>query len=342
VSASSNSGYPDNPVLVRVWRGEHVESIHRGAWCLVDTAGKVLAGAGSPEVPFFVRSSIKPIQALPLLETGAAERFGFSDEELALAVASHSGEACHTEGVAALLGRLGLSESALRCGAHEPTDPLARAELRRLGAQPSALHNNCSGKHAGFLALALHLGVPLEDYLDPEGECQKRVRAALYDLTGAAPGSLEPAIDGCSAPTYRIGLGALATGFARVTTPSGLGPDRARHFARLMEAVARNPVLLAGSRGRLDTDLVRASGGRILAKIGAEAVYVVGVRGEDRALAVKIDDGGTRGLYPLVVALLERFELLRPSELRAVASWREEILRNHAGRVVGRVDPVLP
>jgi L-asparaginase II len=337
----SSGSYPDNPVLVRIWRGRHVESVHRGAWCLVDGAGRALAGEGSSEAPVFARSSIKPIQALPLLESGAAERFGFTSEDLAVMVSSHSGEACHTERVASVLRRLGLSESALLCGVHAPTDPQTRRELERAGLAPSALHNNCSGKHAGFLALALELGVPIESYLDPEGECQRRVRAALGDLAGVPQESLEAAVDGCSAPTYRVGLRPLATAFARVTTPTGLAPSRAQHLERLTRAVAGNPVLLAGSHARLDTDLVRASGGRLLAKIGAEAVYLVGVRGGDRALAVKIDDGGTRALFPLVIALLARFQLLTRAELETLADWRQETLRNHAGRVVGRVEPVV-
>ncbi len=342
MSSPSTNGYPENPVVVRVWRNREIESVHRGTWCLADSAGDILGGVGDFEAPFFVRSSIKPIQALPLLESGAADRFGFSDEELVLAVASHSGEPCHTERVGSLLRRLGLSESHLRCGAHEPMDPVTRTELKRLGHEPTQLHNNCSGKHAGFLALAKHLGVPLGGYLEPRSEGQELVRAALSELTNTPLERLVPAVDGCSAPAYRLSLRHLATAFARITTPGGLPSARAKNLERITRAVARNPVLLAGSRGRLDTDLVRATGGRLLPKIGAEAIYAVGLRGGDRALAIKIDDGGTRGLFPLVVALLERLELATPEELRALAPWREAVLENHAGLPVGRVDPVLP
>ncbi len=342
MSSPSTNGYPENPVVVRVWRNREIESVHRGAWCMADSAGAVLASAGDFEAAFFVRSSIKPIQALPLLESGAADRFDFSDEELALTVASHSGESCHTERVGSLLRRLGLSESFLRCGAHEPMDPVARAELKQLGREPTQLHNNCSGKHAGFLALAKHLGVPLEDYLDPSSEGQELVRAALAELTNTPLERLVPAVDGCSAPAYRLSLRGLATAFARITSPRTLPSARAQNLERVTCAVARNPVLLAGSRGRLDTDLVRATGGRLLPKIGAEAIYAVGLCGGDRALAIKIDDGGTRGLFPLVVALLERLEFASPAEIEAVASWREAVLQNHAGLPVGRVEPVLP
>jgi len=334
-------GYPDNPVLVRVWRGGSVESVHRGAWCLTDTVGTVLDGAGNWDEPVFVRSSIKSLQALPLLETGAAERFSFSDEELAMAMASHSGEACHTETVAATLARLGLGEPDLRCGAHAPDDPGVRFELRKEGAPPSQLHNNCSGKHTGFLALAKHLSVPLERYLDPEGEGQVLVREALNELTETPLTELEPAIDGCSAPTYRISPRRLGQAFARLTNPDGLGTARAAAVRRLTAAAARHPVLLGGRHHRLDTALIQGTSGRLFPKIGAEAVYAIGVHGADSALTVKVDDGGPRGLHALVLGLIAKLELARPGELDALRSWNDSVLRNRAGLEVGRIDTVL-
>ncbi len=334
--------YPDNPVLVRVSRGGRVESVHRGAWCLVDSAGTVLAGQGDLEARYFVRSAIKSIQALPLLETGAAQRFGFDEAELTLALASHSGEPCHTDRVAATLARLGLSPADLRCGVHPPNDAATRNGLRARGEQPGPLHNNCSGKHTGFLALARHLGVPTERYLEPDGAGQELVRAALAELSDTAPDTLAPAVDGCSAPTYAVPLRGLATAFARVTNPACLAPERAAHCARMTAAVAAYPELVAGSHRRIDTDLVRATGGRLFPKIGAEAVYAIGVRGADRALALKIDDGGLRGLHALVLALLEHLQLLEDeAEREALARWRDPLLRNHAGLEVGTVEAVL-
>ncbi|HED66477.1 MAG TPA: asparaginase [Planctomycetes bacterium] len=336
------SAYPENPVLVHVERAGIVESIHRGAWCFVDVDGKELAGSGHAEHPYFVRSSIKSIQALPLVETGAAERFAFSEEELAMAMASHSGEACHTETVAKTLQRLGLSEADLKCGAHPPNDPEVRYALRLGGGKPNALHNNCSGKHVGFLALAKHLGVPVENYLDPESEGQVLVRRAISDLSGVPESELIPGIDGCSAPTYRLPLVALGRAFARVTTPDGLAPERAACFRNMVDAAANHPVLIAGSHRRIDTDILRATRGRLFPKIGAEGIHAVGVRGEGRAIALKVDDGGLRALGAIVSALLEHLELLRGDEEReALAPWRGGVLRNYAGREVGRVSVVL-
>ena len=335
------AGYPENPVVCRVMRDGHVESVHRGAWCLVDSSGQVLEGAGSLEAPYWARSAIKSFQALPLFETGAAERFGYAEDEVALALASHSGEPCHTERVGSLLERLGLPVGALACGVHPPNDSATRFALRQGGERATELHNNCSGKHAGFLALALHLGVDPADYLDPESASQLAVRAAIAEISGTPLERLRPGIDGCSAPTYRLSLRDLATGFARVTNPDGLGAERAGWFRRMTAAAGRYPELVAGNRKRIDTDLLRASGGRLFAKIGAEAVHAIGVVGGDRALALKIDDGGLRGLHCLALGLLEAFDLASAAELEALAAWSEPLLRNHAGLVVGRIEPVL-
>jgi L-asparaginase II len=330
--------WPDNPVLVRLRRGGAVESQHRGAWCLVDGAGRVLEGQGGFERPVFARSSVKSLQALPLVESGAAERFGFEPADLALAIASHDGEPLHARRVAARLAALGLGPEALRCGPQAPGNEQARAALRARGEAPSALHNNCSGKHAGFLALALYLGDPPERYLDPDSRTQREVRAALLEVTGLAPEALGTAIDGCSAPTFRLPLQALATGFARITSPERL-PERHRAAARrLLDAAAAFPELVGGTRGRLCTEILRASGGRLFPKLGGEAVYAVGLAGGDRALAVKIDDGALRALHPLVVHLLEALGFAEADELAALEPFRERVLRNWAGLEVGRTE----
>ncbi len=330
--------YPDNPVLVRIWRGEWVESQHRGAWALVDSSGKLIDSAGDVRARVFARSSLKSIQALPLLESGAAERFGLGDVEIALAVSSHSGESCHTEPVASLLARIGLDVNALQCGPQPPNDAHTRIELQRRGEASSSLHNNCSGKHAGFLCLACHLGVAPDRYLDPEEQVQLQVRSAVEAMSGAQSGELSTAIDGCSAPTFRMPLARLATAIARVSNPERLAPKRRDACERILEAAARHPELIAGTRHRLCTDLSRATQGRLFPKIGGEAIYVVGIRGADRGLAVKIDDGDTRGLHPLVIALCERFGFLQAGELRSLHAWRAGKLRNWAGLEVGRIE----
>ncbi len=333
--------YPENPVVVRVYRAGVVESVHRGAWCLADPEGRVVASAGDVEHPTFVRSSVKSIQALPLFESGAAERFQFSDAEVALAIASHSGEPCHTETARRTLERLGLGVRHLRCGVHPPFDNQVREELRARGEVPSALHNNCSGKHVGFLALAKHLGEAPEHYLAPESRGQVLVRRALAELTGVPERALVPGIDGCSAPTYRLPLRALATAFARMANPAALAPERRAFAQRMTSAAAEHPVLVSGSRKCIDTEILKASGGRLFAKIGAEAVHAIGVVGGGRGLALKIDDGGARGLNALVMALLERLELAGAEELERLAAWRETKLENLAGLEVGRIEAVI-
>ncbi len=334
------SDLPDNPVLTRVWRGPAVESQHRGAWVLVDAEGRTVAGAGAWERSVFARSSPKSIQALPLVETGAADRFGFGAEELALAIASHDGEPLHVAVVERMLERIGLGPDALRCGAHRPTSRRSAWELRERGEEPTALHNNCSGKHAGFLALAVHLGEDPARYLDPESRVQRAVRAAVEEVTGVPPDELEVAIDGCSAPSFRLPLHHLATGIARIANPAGLSPERRAACERLTAAAAAHPAHVAGSVGRICTDLLRASGGRLFPKIGAEAAYVVGVVGGDRGLALKIDDGAVRGLQALLVDVLHRHGFLDDAQVESLEPWSGSSLRNWAGLEVGRIEVV--
>ncbi|MEM9381977.1 MAG: asparaginase [Planctomycetota bacterium] len=330
--------YPDAPVLATVWRDGHVESVHRGSWCLVDSSGGVVEEHGPAGHSFFTRSAVKCLQVLPLLETGAAARVSMTEEEVALAVSSHNAEPAHVEVARGLLRRLDLTEDDLGCGPQPPGDPAARAELRERGAEPGRIHNNCSGKHAGFLALTRHVGGEVSGYLDPESPSQALVRDAVSDLCGVAPGDLGVAIDGCSAPTFRMPLTALATAFARVTTPDGLAPERRAACERVLAAVRAHPVLLAGRVRRLDTAIVRATGGALFPKIGAEAVYAVGVPGRDLALAVKVDDGGLRGLHATVVGLLRRLGLLDDAAARALESFAQRTLRNWDGIEVGRIE----
>jgi len=330
--------YPENPVLVRVYRGMRIESQHRGAWVLCDPDGTVIDGMGSWKSPIFTRSSVKCLQALPLIETGAARQFEFSDAEIALALSSHNAEAIHTDGVKSVLARLGLDASALQCGSQSPGDPEVRNALRDARARPTAAHNNCSGKHAGFLALTQHLGADTDHYLDADGPAQKLVRQAVLEMTGLADGEMYTAIDGCSAPTFQMPLTALATAFARVANPSGLRAERRSACERMLDSVAANPAMIAGNHQRICTDIARISGGRLFPKVGGEAVYAIGVRGSERALAIKIDDGNYRGMHPVIVELLRRFEFAKPDELSALASWEEKRITNWAGREVGRTE----
>jgi L-asparaginase II len=333
-----------NPVLLRVLRGDHAESRHRGCWVLADGSGQVLASGGAVHDPVYVRSTIKSLQAMPLIESGAADRFAFDSADLALALASHDGEAMHTERVARTLARLECSSGDLLCGAHPPTSREAREDLRRRGETPSALHNNCSGKHAGFLALSRHLGEVPRAYLDPAGEVQQRVRRAVTETTGVEERQLTQAVDGCSAPPFRMPLVDLATAFARVSDPEGsraFSPERRTACERMLAAAGAHPELVAGTKKRLCTDLLRASAGRLFPKIGGESVYVVGIRGAGRALALKIDDGTQRALAPVILALLEKFGFLSVAECDSLKAWTDPLQRNWAGLEIGRVEVEL-
>jgi L-asparaginase II len=332
--------WPDQPVLVRLWRGGRVESQHRGAWVVAEACGAVVDGQGDWNHPVFPRSATKSFQALPLIETGAAERFGFTDAELALALASHHAEPIHVRRVSVLLERLGLGIGHLQCGTQAPVDGDARRALVLAGERPTAVHNNCSGKHAGFLALALHLGIDPARYLDPDLPPQRLVRRAVEEMTGARPGELSVAIDGCSAPTFHLPLVRLAAGIARVANPEGLPRERRSACERLTAAAALYPELIGGTRRSLCTDLLRASGGKVFPKTGTEAVYVAGIRGAGRGLAVKIDDGSTRAMHALVSELLVRFGFLAPGQTSALAEWRAGPVRNWAGTEVGRLEIV--
>lgn len=324
------------PVAVEVWRGERVESRHRATLALVDRSGRVVAAVGEPDQPVFPRSAIKPLQALPLVESGAADAAGLGQRELALACASHGGEPVHVGLVEAWLGRLGVGEDALACGPHPPLHGPSAEALWAAGERPGRRHNNCSGKHAGMLTLARHLGAPEAGYERPDHPVQRAIRAALDELTDGAPLD-PPAIDGCGVPTWALPLRALALGFARLATPDGLAPARAAAARRLTLAMIREPLLVAGS-GRLCTALLELGGG-LVAKTGAEGVYAAALPGSGLGLAIKVEDGATRAAEVALLAVLFELGWLPPSACRDLARFARPILRNHAGAEVGRIQP---
>ena len=324
-----------NPVLVEVTRGQLVESCHRGAVAVADTDGTLVLAIGDVAKPVFPRSAIKALQALPLVEAGAADRYGFGDEELALACASHSGEPAHIAGVARILASASLDSSALRCGAHWPVSQPAAFALARTGA-PSALHNNCSGKHAGFLCLACSMGIDHTDYWRPEHPVQREVRAVLEDFTGAVLAQEVCAIDGCSVPTWAVPLESLARGFAKFGTGHGLLPARASAAARLRQACAQKPWHVAGT-GRFCTEIMQLFGARVFVKTGAEGVYCGALPQQGLGIAVKCDDGAGRAAQAIMAALIARFLPLDPAERAALLPFMAPSLRNWNGFEVGAV-----
>jgi L-asparaginase II len=324
----------NDPVLIEVLRGGSVESRHRGAVAIVDAAGATVFAVGDVAAPVFPRSAVKPLQALPLVESGAADRYALTDEELALACASHSGEPAHVEGVARMLAKAGLDESALACGTHWPTSQNAAFALARTGGSPSALHNNCSGKHAGFLCVACAMDVGHIGYWRPEHPVQRQVRAALEDLTGATLSQDRCAVDGCSVPTWAVPLEHLARAFAKFATGHGLSPERARAAARLHRACAQKPWYIAGT-GRFCTEVMQLLSSRVLVKTGAEGVFCGALAELGFGIAVKCDDGANRAAETIMAGLIERFLPLEDRDRAALARFVRPIVRNWSGIEVG-------
>jgi L-asparaginase II len=292
-----------NPVLVEVTRGVLVESIHRGAVAIVDAQGGLRLAVGDVEAPIYTRSSLKPIQALPLVETGAAEAFGVSDEEVALACASHSGEAMHTSRVAAWLKRIGCSEADLICGPQIPRHEPTSQNLLATQQKPSRLHNNCSGKHTGFLTVAKHLGAPTADYVAIGHPVQKAILDSVIRLSQWR----DPAwgVDGCAAPNFALPLTAFARALARIAGRQTPGADR------ILRAMATYPELVAGT-GRFCTRLMRTARGQTVVKVGAEGVYAAMLPGLGLGVALKIDDGAVRAAEIAIAVMLEKLGVLAP------------------------------
>ncbi|MGX5830862.1 asparaginase [Mesorhizobium sp. 43Arga] len=327
-----------NPVLIEVLRGAIVESAHRGAVAVFDADGKPVLEIGDTSKPVFPRSAVKAIQALPLVESGAADAFGFGSRELALACASHSGEPEHVELARSMLANAGLDGSALECGAHWPSNHAAEIALASAGGSPNALHNNCSGKHSGFLCTCVHSGIAHRGYVKAGHALQEMVRDAMQSVTGAVHGADERATDGCSIPTYAAPLRSFALGFARMATTNGFGPERAKAAKRLLAACMAEPFFVAGT-GREDVALMEAAPGRIFAKGGAEGVHCAAIPELGLGIALKCDDGAHRASEAMVATVLAK--LLRADE--ALAAKLIELanapIQSRIGAKVGSVRP---
>jgi L-asparaginase II len=327
-----------NPVLVEVTRGHLVESRHSGAIAVVDADGAAVLALGDVAAPVFPRSAIKAMQALVLLESGGAARYGFGDEELALACASHSGEPAHVAGVERMLRAAGLDASALACGPHWPLHQPSALALARAGGAATPLHNNCSGKHTGFLCAACAMRIAPGGYEEPGHPVQREVKAVLEDLGCAAIPDERLGIDGCSVPNWAMPLANVARAFARFATGRGLAPQRAAAAQRLRAACAAKPWFVAGTR-RFDTELMQHFGARVFVKAGAEGVHCGALPELGYGIAVKCDDGHGRAADVLIAAVIAR--LLRPEEPNRdfLARFVRPTLRNWKGAPVGRVRP---
>ena len=334
-----------HPDLVHALRGSTIESFHRGSVAVADPHGRLLLALGDVDHPIFPRSACKVLQALPLVASGAAEAFGLTDDELALACASHGGEPRHTATAASMLAKAGLDASALECGSHWPSFDGALKALARSGQDPTALHNNCSGKHSGFVCVGCLMAraagrEPAEfvrGYLQPSHPVMREVTAALAAVTGADLASAPVGTDGCSIPTYGIPMRQLAQGFARVATGQGLAPNHAHAALRLRQAVAAAPFYVAGS-GRFDTKVMERLGERVFCKVGAEGVFCAALPEQGLGVAIKVDDGNnSRAAEVVMAAVIEALVRMDDAECSFVHGLSDLALVNWNRIEVGRL-----
>ncbi|MCI0430990.1 MAG: asparaginase [Rhodospirillales bacterium] len=326
----------DAPLLVEVSRGELIESRHAVAFAAVDAAGRRVAWRGDVSAPVYARSAIKPLQALPLIETGAADRYKLGPAELALACASHHGEPRHVDIVLAWLDRIGLDVADLECGSHLPYHEPSATALIRAGRPPTAAHNNCSGKHTGFLTTAVSLGERARGYIDPSHSVQRRVTRALEDMCGVDLSRAPLGVDGCGIPVLGIPLEKLALGMARLADPGGLPAERRAAVERIRAAVAAEPLMVGGSDAFCSLVMKRL-GGRVLIKIGAEGVFCAAIPEEGIGIALKALDGTERAAKAVISHLLERFRLIGAADEKALAALLHPPVLNRAGRIVGAI-----
>jgi L-asparaginase II len=324
-----------NPVLVEVTRGGLVESSHQGAYAIVESGGALVTSAGDVDRPIFPRSAIKAFQCLPVIESGAADTFGLADEEIALACASHNGEAEHLRVARSLLEKAGNTEDDFECGAHWPHQPAALRELVRSGGQPRQIHNNCSGKHAGMLALARRLGVDPHGYTAREHQVQRTIARTISEICGIDVDELPCGIDGCSVPTWAIPLRKLALGFARFGSGEGVSEARKAASRRIIAAVRAHPFMVAGT-DRFCTRLMERVP-RAFVKTGAEGVFCAAVPHAGLGLALKCDDGAHRASETLMAALLASLPVWTEEESEALRGFAHADLRNWRKLYVGEV-----
>lgn len=331
----------ESEILAKAIRGETVESVHRGHLIVTSGEGRTLYSLGNPETVTFWRSSAKSFQAIPFLTSGAAEAFGFSEREIALACGSHSGERIHVEIAAQMLERIGLSEPDLRCGAHLPFDEKRAEEMIKLGEQPTQLHNNCSGKHAAMLAFAKHAGADLKTYEHLENPVQQRILDCVAQFSDVPRDQIKIGIDGCAAPNFAVPIRAMAKSFARLVFPPQSFDDETREACRrVVSATVACPEMIGGT-DRLDTMIMRAARGRIVSKIGAEGVYSAGVLPSPKwktglGISFKIEDGDDKRARAVVlIELLRQLEIL---DANALTDFSPLAIKNRRGDTVGRVE----
>jgi L-asparaginase II len=322
--------------FVAVERGGLVESVHNVAACAVDRHGKTIFALGEIDVPVLLRSTAKPFIAAAAVREGVVERFGLEPHEIAIMAASHNGEPFHADAVRSILRKIGRSEEALLCGPHPPYDERAAAALRQSGEAFSCVHNNCSGKHAGILALSALLGANEAGYLDPTHAAQRLILALCARLSDVRVEDLPLAIDGCGIPVYAVPLRSAALSYARLATLDGLDERDARALRTVRDAMIAYPAYVAGT-GDFDTVLMQAGDGNLLAKSGAEGLHGTAALRQGAGVVLKVADGNARAVPPAMLAILDELGFLEGTDANALADFANPPVYNRAGRLVGAI-----
>ncbi|MHB8147043.1 MAG: asparaginase [Vulcanimicrobiaceae bacterium] len=317
-------------------RGDLVESVHNVAACASDAKGTIHFQLGDIDTPIFLRSTAKPFIAAAVIEAGARDEFGLTTQEIAIMAASHSGEPFHVEAVRSILHKIGLDASALQCGAHFPYNEAAADEMRARGTPPSALYNNCSGKHAGILALCAVMGADPTSYLELNHPAQRAILAFCARMSDDDPNAWPLGIDGCGIPVYATSLRKGALAFARFASLDGVDERDARALLVVRDAMVSHPEYVAGTH-TLDTDLMRAARGAIASKAGAEGVHGLAAIPQGLGFVSKVIDGSSRARGPSTLAILQRLGVLGPELGAKLDGYARPVVYNRAGRVAGEV-----
>lgn len=327
--------------LLHYTRGQHVENIHRGDAVCVDSKGNIVAEVGNGKLPMFWRSAAKPFQLLYFVKSGGIEKYGITEEELAILASSHSGEPIHVETVSRILGKIGLTPANLNCGSARPMSGKAFKMLVANNEKPSPLHNPCSGKHTAILALCQLMGYNIEGYIEVNHEAQKLIHSIVAMATGMDPEKLEVGVDGCGVPVFYLPINNMSYAYARlIDAENGNWGEYTEAAIKIRDAMCKYPLMVSGT-GRIDKFVTELTKGRILAKIGADAVYCMADREKKQGITFKVEDGSYAAVTPTVIAMLKHFGFVSDEEFAELEKAYPPVLKNHRGDIIGEIKTVF-
>lgn len=325
-----------NPILVEIYRDQVLESFHRGAVCVVDREGKIIYSAGNIDQVCYPRSAMKLLQVLPLIAHGGMEHFGFTLEEIAVMCGSHNAEAEHLRVIRSILQKIGMSEDQLQCGPQYPTSKKDAEALIKKDEKPKAIHNNCSGKHAGMLAMCALMGWPADTYIDPQHPLQQMILGYCAELYEYPADHMITALDGCSAPVFSVPVYQQAIGYKNLVSTTHVDAKRQGACRTVIEAVSRYPFLVAGSK-RYCTDMMQVCAPQVIGKTGAEGIFCMALPEQEIGVCIKIDDGKMLPQYNVAQAFIEATGLFSKAELSALHHYQESELKNFNKLVTGSI-----